>query len=168
MKKACLLLLSLVIVFCTSCSIFAATDEGFVFKTIKGRVRSFGTEPRLLYVFLAENNKDLYILKGDMTKEISRIRKHSLLITGKFTGSNLEILDYDVVNEKVDGKDVFIGEVYSNGEDIFLLRRTQEVVKITKGLTDREVGHKCLVRGYYRKTGEFEGEMEVIDFIIIK
>ncbi|MGB4177415.1 MAG: hypothetical protein WBK53_05210, partial [Halanaerobiales bacterium] len=74
----------------------------------------------------------------------------------------------DVVNEKVDGKDVFIGEVYSNGEDIFLLRRTQEVVKITKGLTDREVGHKCLVRGYYRKTGEYTGEMEVLDIVIIK
>lgn len=169
MKKACLLLLSLVIVFCTSCSIFAATEDDFALKTLKGKVRNFGTEPRIIYVFIEEENRSLYILKGDLVKEIGKIRQFPLRITGKVTGSNLEPLDYDVVNEKVDGKDVFIGEIYSNGkEELYLLKRTQELIKINKGLTEAEAGRKCLVRGYYRKTGEFEGEMEVIDFIIIK
>ena len=169
MKKMYLLLCILLLVLCNSYNIFAATENDFALKTLKGKVRNFGTEPRIIYVFIEEENKSLYILKGELVKEISKIRQFPILITGKVTGSNLEPLDYDVVNEKVDGKDVFIGEIYSNGkEELYLLKRTQELIKINKGLTEAEAGRKCLVRGYYRKTGEFEGEMEVIDFIIIK
>jgi len=168
MKKMCLLFLILLILLYTGCNIFAATDDDFVLKTIKGKIRNFGTEPRIIYAFMEEGNRNLYILKGELVKEISKMRQFPLLVTGKVTGSSLEPLDYNVVNEKADGKDVFIGEVYSNGKGLYLLKRTQEVIKINKGLTEAEAGRKCLVRGYYRKTGEFEGEMDVIDFILIK
>src|SRR5690554_1802584 len=104
MKKMYLLLCILLLVLCNSYNIFAATENDFALKTLKGKVRNFGTEPRIIYVFIEEENKSLYILKGELVKEISKIRQFPILITGKVTGSNLEPLDYDVVNEKVDGK----------------------------------------------------------------
>lgn len=59
MKKMCLLFLILLILLYTGCNIFAATDDDFVLKTIKGKIRNFGTEPRIIYAFMEEGNRNL-------------------------------------------------------------------------------------------------------------
>ncbi len=163
-QKTTFIILILIISLC-SITILAETEEKFQIKTIKGEVRAFGTEPQVIYT-LKTNEGDTFILWEGLIKQISKLKQFELLVTGKVFDNIMISLDYDVVSN-IEDMSIFIGQVYSNGQEIFLLTKEQEVIKINKGLTTNEANSKCLVRGNYTSTGDYEGEMDVIDFIVI-
>ncbi|MFP4662588.1 MAG: hypothetical protein ACLFPF_10370 [Halanaerobiales bacterium] len=171
MKKIISIIVISVLMVSFSFYVFAEsslTESGSTFeiRTIEGTVRAQGTDPRPLYTFLSDDG-ERFVLWDGLTERIALIKQFKLVLTGKVYDNVMIPLDYDVVNNTEDHS-VFIGQVYSNNRDVILVTENQQVIKINKGLSGNEANFKCLVRGNYTSTGEYEGEMDVIDFIVLE
>lgn len=141
--------------------------EGYIFNTLQGKVEVFGKTGPLKLLYLKTANKR-YVLEGNLVEEINKIKQFDVLITGKISGRLLTPIAYDVVfNKDVLEADegLFIGELFCEGQEMYLITQDLYVLRVYADSLGYYNGRKMLLRGRYVKTGDYTGEINVVNFI---
>ncbi len=153
-------------------------DNNVYFTTLTGQVSMMGTSPLLKTILVTDQDK-IFTLSGDLAREINKLQKGKVLVTGKVTNSffpntsgNIEVLDYSLISSGNEREEQWaLGTIYSAGNSYVLIDEQQNIYEITN-FKELDLGKfdyaKLLLFGEIETYGDHYSKIRVEGYKVIK
>lgn len=149
----------------------------FPIQTLKGEIYEEGTATISNLIFKTDHGQN-YLIVGETKEVLRKLQGLSLILTARVKESEkgfskLEVYDYNTYYQKQNKfmKEVtLLGRLIMVKEDLFLLTKDQQVIKIAKDSyhsLQEYVNKKVVLTGSLQVIGEYQGFMILKSYLII-